>query len=258
MNLYFNDSVSTDGLWSTIANWWEDATGTIPHGALPVADDVLDLTSGYDLRVITVDVAVVLGVGSCAFGVTNAVSIAGGSWSGSITNNGIITSGNFTSVTNYNIVSGGTFDYLINQNAASVTNVVVNIQLGNFGNATSVISNPGAYTINFVSGVINSGSYSGLIDNQGNIYDGNFFGTVNNSTGTISGGNYTGPGLINTSIITGGNYSPTGVINYSDLFSSGLVVFTGLIPYMPVAGFSTYTPQLTVHGFPDILGTGLF
>ncbi|MBD8928174.1 MAG: hypothetical protein EGQ85_06055 [Faecalibacterium prausnitzii] len=94
-----------------------------------------------------------------------------GTVGGKISNNGIISNGNFQwNVYNYKDISGGTFQGEVNNSYS-------------YDDATS----------KYISGVISGGTFQGTVHNHGTVSDGTFQGEVYNTRGTISGGTFQKP-----------------------------------------------------------------
>lgn len=181
---------------------------------------------------------------------------------------------------------GSTFSGRISGNLGLFTNGMGNAMLlsGNYyGNIYLIecVLNGG----NFYSGIIFSGSNQRSLSSAFIILSGNFYGPFTNSASTelissssvakycptIQGGNFYGTFnkyVYNTAIISGAADNITGLVPYiinGGTFSPAVTINyanpTGTVwPFNPGFGnnSSVFSPIITVTGYPNILGMGIF
>ena len=227
MHLYWKNTTK-DGLWSTIANWHEDAAATVLHGSIPSSGDSVSYATG-ETATLTIDTTVDLGVGTCdipGLVINNDATVSGGTFNGPglTLAYGTIAGGTFTSdVTTNDIITGGTF-----QGTVTLVNSVTQgaaIAYGVFLGAV-VIS-----TDNLGKACVNGGLFIGPVTNDG---------------------------VINGGIFAPSSFSGTGTLGYSyGIFwlSLGTLSIGGRI--VKGAGPSPSPGFTEIHGYGDIFGTAL-
>ena len=128
---------------------------------------------------------------ACKIEIQSGAKINGGTFNGTVTNNGTIERGTFAGgVTNSGTITNGTF-------ACSVTNY-------------SNIESKGTFngTVENYGGTISSGTFKGTVENwYGTISGGTFHEKVLNSNGEISGGTFAAGLSANHNTVTGGVFN---------------------------------------------------
>ena len=174
--------------------------------------------------------------------VTNNGTISGGTFSGTVTNEGIITAGTFyEKVENYSggTIAGGTFSSTVENNngtiekgtfAGSVTNWITisggtfEGSVANYGTISGGTFQNRCSVTNYTGGKISGGTFSStskVHNNNGTISDGTFEGEVTNNS-TISGGTFKGS-VTNWINIIGGTFQNTcSVKNHGAIDGNGI------------------------------------
>jgi hypothetical protein len=149
-SLYYINQGS--GLWYDADNWFDDQSGTIPHGATPSVSDY------------------------CVINLGNTVDQVPGNTSASVTNYGTVS-------TNYSIIINNYGTIVSNQNSNStVTNNFGTITINDSG--AIVNSNVGTVTTNSFNGIVNTNN--GTITTNNGTVGANVNGTIATNNGTVT------------------------------------------------------------------------